>query len=68
MNMTHWLIGEFIAETEKGIVWEFVGVAKSRQDAIEHLLNDNYFIAPFVMGEFVHEHTTFPVIIYKSQL
>jgi hypothetical protein len=66
--MTNWLIGEFIAETKKGIVWEFVGVAKSRQEAIKHLLKDTYFIAPFVMGEFMHEHKSFPVITYKSQL
>lgn len=46
-----WCVGQFVTDTEHGVVWEFQGVFISKDEAVKACYNSNYFVFSCVLGE-----------------
>jgi hypothetical protein len=45
-------------ETARGVVWEFVGIFESREEAVGFCEDEDHFVAPIVVGVRAPERTT----------
>lgn len=60
-----WIVGRFIVETEKGIVWEFQGIFDNEEEAAKACRTRSYFIGPAVLNESLpHETMEWPGCYY----
>jgi hypothetical protein len=57
IKMELWICGKFIEETEYGRVWEFAGVFADKDLAIKACLDENYFIGPAILNEYLPEES-----------
>lgn len=55
------VVGQFIAETSRGIVWDFQGVFDSREKAFAACRDESYSVQSAVLNqELPHESSEFP--------
>jgi hypothetical protein len=60
-----WLVGQFKAETEQGIAWEFIGVFETRELAVAACTSENQCVQSVRLNERRPDKTeTFPDSFY----
>jgi len=63
--MKLWMVAKFVAETEKGIVWEFAGLFDSEDAAVAACFESTYSVVELEVNEPVpQERQQFPVCWY----
>jgi hypothetical protein len=55
-----WLVGQYKAATEAGVVWEFQGAFASREEAVAACRTAKYFITEVPFGESLPHDTIHP--------
>jgi len=50
-NMTLYVAGHLIAETEQGLVWDILGIFDSEDMAVQTCYDENCFVGPLRLNE-----------------
>lgn len=67
-NLKLWIVGQFLAETEKGRAWDIQGVFDSEEKAIKACKNETFFVGPVTLNdEFQLEHKEWEGAYYPKK-
>lgn len=67
--MEYFIVGQFWADTEEGVVWDFSGIFDSSDKAIDACLDNSYFIAPAKLNERIdQEKKVWPGLYYPIKI
>lgn len=65
--MIIFIVGQFIAETDRGNVWDFQGVFDSKEKAESACIDNSYFVAQHEMNKELPKKTYYwPNIYYPK--
>ena len=69
---TIYIVGEFIAKTKKGAVWQLLGIATTEAQAVASCREHTHFYAPFEVGWFDYgepqemTNVVYPLATYQN--